>query len=101
LKMAREPRAGATQVPSRHGRPLNPPPRLSWKLLALASLFMSTYALITGQLFRAPEQRTAKNGNPFVTATIRVKDNEGEALIEPRAVPAIAGAVLQICILAI
>jgi single-stranded DNA-binding protein len=35
-----------------------------------------TYALITGVLFRAPEQRTSKAGKPFVTATIRAKDGK-------------------------
>ncbi len=39
---------------------------------------MTTYALVTGTLFRAPEQRTAKSGKPFVTATLKAKD--GEAL---------------------
>jgi hypothetical protein len=39
---------------------------------------MTAYALVTGMLFRAPEQRTSKNGNPFVTATLKAKD--GEAL---------------------
>jgi hypothetical protein len=33
---------------------------------------MTAYVLISGQLFRAPEQRTSKAGKPFVTATIRV-----------------------------
>jgi single-stranded DNA-binding protein len=37
---------------------------------------MTTSALVTGQLFRAPERRTAKNGKPFVTGTLRVKDGE-------------------------
>jgi single-stranded DNA-binding protein len=37
---------------------------------------MSAYALIAGQLFRAPERRTSKAGKPFVTATIFVKDGE-------------------------
>jgi hypothetical protein len=35
---------------------------------------MSAFILITGTLFRDPEQRTSKNGKPFVTATLRVKD---------------------------
>jgi hypothetical protein len=35
-------------------------------------------ALVTGSLFRAPEQRTSKAGRPFVTATIKAKD--GDAL---------------------
>jgi single-stranded DNA-binding protein len=37
---------------------------------------MITYALVTGTLFRAPEQRTSKNSNPFVTATLKAKDGE-------------------------
>jgi single-stranded DNA-binding protein len=39
---------------------------------------MTAYALVTGSLFRPPEQRTSKNGNPFVTATLKAKD--GDAL---------------------
>jgi single-stranded DNA-binding protein len=35
-----------------------------------------TYALVTGALFRAPEQRTSKAGKLFVTATIRAKDGD-------------------------
>jgi Single-strand binding protein family len=34
-------------------------------------------ALVTGSLFRAPEQRTSKAGRPFVTATIKAKDGDG------------------------
>jgi single-stranded DNA-binding protein len=38
---------------------------------------MSVFALVSGSLFRAPEQRTSKAaGKPFVTATIRAKDGE-------------------------
>jgi single-stranded DNA-binding protein len=37
---------------------------------------MSAHVLITGALFRPPEQRTSKAGKPFVTATIRVKDGD-------------------------
>jgi single-stranded DNA-binding protein len=37
---------------------------------------MSAFAIVTGSLFRAPEQRTSKAGKPFVTATIRAKDGE-------------------------
>ena len=33
-----------------------------------------TAALVTGSLFRAPEQRTSKAGKPFVVATIKAKD---------------------------
>jgi single-stranded DNA-binding protein len=35
-----------------------------------------TYALVSGSLFRAPEQRTSKTGKPYVTATLKVKDGE-------------------------
>jgi single-stranded DNA-binding protein len=37
---------------------------------------MTAFAIVTGLLFRAPEQRTSKAGKPFVTATIRAKDGE-------------------------
>ena len=37
---------------------------------------MTAHVLITGSLFRAPEQRTSKAGKPFVTATIRSKDGD-------------------------
>jgi hypothetical protein len=37
---------------------------------------MTVFALVTGALYRAPEQRTSKAGKPFVTATIRAKDGE-------------------------
>jgi single-stranded DNA-binding protein len=37
---------------------------------------MSAHALITGTLFRAPEQRTAKSGRQFVAATLKAKDGE-------------------------
>jgi hypothetical protein len=37
---------------------------------------MAAHVLITGTLFRPPEQRTSKAGRPFVTATIRVKDGD-------------------------
>jgi|SRR5580704_3454618 single-stranded DNA-binding protein len=35
-----------------------------------------TYALVSGSLFRAPEQKTSKAGKPYVAATIRAKDGE-------------------------
>lgn len=38
---------------------------------------MTAHVLISGTLFRAPEQRTSKAGKAFVTATIRAKDGEG------------------------
>jgi hypothetical protein len=37
---------------------------------------MSVFVLISGALFRAPEQRIAKSGKPFWSATIRVKDGD-------------------------
>ena len=37
---------------------------------------MTAFAIVTGVLFRVPEQRTSKAGKPFVTATIRAKDGE-------------------------
>jgi hypothetical protein len=37
---------------------------------------MSAIALVTGILFRAPEQRTSKAGKPFVSAIVRVKDGD-------------------------
>jgi hypothetical protein len=35
---------------------------------------MTTHVLITGTLFRAPEERTSKAGKPFVMATLKAKD---------------------------
>jgi hypothetical protein len=37
---------------------------------------MTAYALVTGTLFRAPEQRTSKAGKLYVTATIKAKDGD-------------------------
>jgi hypothetical protein len=37
---------------------------------------MTAHVLISGTLFRKPEQRTSKAGKPFVTATIRAKDGD-------------------------
>jgi single-stranded DNA-binding protein len=37
---------------------------------------MSAFAIVTGAVYRAPEQRTSKAGKPFVTATIRAKEGE-------------------------
>ena len=39
---------------------------------------MIAFALVTGSLWKPPEQKTSKAGKPFVTATICAKD--GEAL---------------------
>jgi single-stranded DNA-binding protein len=33
---------------------------------------MTAFALVSGALFRAPEQKTAKTGKPYVAATIKV-----------------------------
>lgn len=38
-----------------------------------------TYVLMTGSLYRAPEQKISKAGKPFVVATIRAKDGEASA----------------------
>jgi len=40
---------------------------------------MTASVLVSGSLFRAPEQKTSKSGKPFVTATIKVKDGEAVA----------------------
>lgn len=40
---------------------------------------MTAHVLISGALFRAPEQRTSKAGKPFWTATVRVKDGDATA----------------------
>jgi single-stranded DNA-binding protein len=37
---------------------------------------MTANALVTGTLFRTPEQRTSKGGKLYVTATIKNKDGE-------------------------
>lgn len=37
---------------------------------------MTARVLLSGTLFREPEQRTSKAGNPFVMATIRAKDGD-------------------------
>jgi single-stranded DNA-binding protein len=37
---------------------------------------MSAFVLVSGSLFRAPEQRTSKAGKPFVAATLKAKDGE-------------------------
>jgi single-stranded DNA-binding protein len=40
---------------------------------------MSAFVLVSGALFRAPEQKTSKAGKPFVTATIKVAaDNSAD-----------------------
>jgi len=37
---------------------------------------MTDFAIVTGSLFRPPEQRTSKAGTPLVTATIRAKPGQ-------------------------
>jgi hypothetical protein len=37
---------------------------------------MSAHALVTGALFKAPEQRTSKAGRQFAVATLKVRDGE-------------------------
>jgi single-stranded DNA-binding protein len=38
---------------------------------------MSAYALITGVIFRAPIQRTAKTGKPFTSCTVKAGSDDG------------------------
>jgi single-stranded DNA-binding protein len=38
---------------------------------------MTAFVLITGALWRKPELRRARNGKAFVTAKIRMSDNDG------------------------
>jgi single-stranded DNA-binding protein len=38
---------------------------------------MTAYALISGVIFRAPTQRTAKSGKPYTTCTVKVGTDEG------------------------
>jgi len=38
---------------------------------------MTAHVLISGALFRAPEQRTSKAGKPFASATVRMKEGDG------------------------
>jgi Single-strand binding protein family len=37
---------------------------------------MTTFALVTGVLFRDPKQLTSKSGRVFVSATVRAKDGD-------------------------
>jgi hypothetical protein len=43
--------------------------------MAPASLAMS-FVLVTGTIYRQPEQRTSKAGRPFVVATLRCKNGD-------------------------
>ena len=38
---------------------------------------MSAVALISGVLYKAPEQKTSKNGNQFVSVTLKARDGDG------------------------
>lgn len=40
---------------------------------------MTAYALITGALFRAPEQKTSKSGKPYATATIKTRADDNRS----------------------
>jgi single-stranded DNA-binding protein len=40
---------------------------------------MTAHALVSGVLYRSPEQRTSKAGKPYTTATIKVRDGDGFA----------------------
>ena len=40
---------------------------------------MSAFVLLTGALFRAPEQRIGKSGKPFWSATLKVRDGDATA----------------------
>lgn len=42
---------------------------------------MSIDALVTGTVFRKPEQRTSGAGKTYVTSTIRAADGAGESLL--------------------
>jgi hypothetical protein len=37
---------------------------------------VSAHVLLTGSLYRPPEQRISKAGKPFVTATLKAKDGD-------------------------
>jgi single-stranded DNA-binding protein len=39
---------------------------------------MTAHVLVTGTLFRPPKQRTSNAGKPFVTATLKAKDDDGQ-----------------------
>jgi single-stranded DNA-binding protein len=43
------------------------------------------HALISGTLFRAPDERIAKSGKSFVTATVKIRDGEGSQFIRATA----------------
>jgi single-stranded DNA-binding protein len=43
------------------------------------------YALISGTLWRSPEQRTAKTGRPFVTTTIKIRDGDASQFVNTTA----------------
>lgn len=39
------------------------------------------FALISGQLFRAPEVRTSKGGKPYTMATVKISDATGSQFV--------------------
>jgi Single-strand binding protein family len=45
------------------------------------------HALVTGALWEAPAQHTSKNGNPFVAATVKIKDGDGAQWVKVLAFP--------------
>lgn len=40
---------------------------------------MTSYALITGALFRAPERKSSKNGKPYAAATIKARADDNRS----------------------
>lgn len=56
---------------------------------------MTAHVLITGTLFRPPEQRIAKSGKPFWSATLRVKDGDASQWWKLLAFSESAGAELM------
>lgn len=38
---------------------------------------MTAYALVSGVIFRAPQQKTAKSGKPFTTCTVKAGADDG------------------------
>ncbi len=42
---------------------------------------MTILALVSGQIFKAPESRTSKNGKAFVSGTLRFKDDESSQFV--------------------
>ncbi|HEV7911390.1 MAG TPA: single-stranded DNA-binding protein [Methylocella sp.] len=42
---------------------------------------MTLLALIAGQIFRQPENKTSKNGKAFLAGTLRIKDGESSQFV--------------------